>query len=58
MYLQQTLEAVGLPVELETVQQDALIDPSISGEYDMQAFRNYPGGDPDELYVWFKSARR
>jgi peptide/nickel transport system substrate-binding protein len=56
VYLQQTLEAVGLPVELETVQQDALIDRSISGEYDMQAFRNYPGGDPDELYVWFKSA--
>jgi len=55
VYLQQTLEAVGLPVELETVQQDALIDRSISGEYDMQAFRNYPGGDPDELYVWFKS---
>ncbi len=56
VYLQQTLEAVGLPVELETVQQDALIDRSISGEFDMQAFRNYPGGDPDELYVWFKSA--
>ncbi|QYG91143.1 ABC transporter substrate-binding protein [Iamia sp. SCSIO 61187] len=56
IYLQQTLEAVGLPVELETVQQDALIDRSISGEFDMQAFRNYPGGDPDELYVWFKSA--
>ncbi|HMJ75584.1 MAG TPA: ABC transporter substrate-binding protein [Iamia sp.] len=55
VYLQQTLEAVGLPIELETVQQDALIDRSISGEYDMQAFRNYPGGDPDELYVWFKS---
>jgi peptide/nickel transport system substrate-binding protein len=56
VYLQQTLGAVGLPIELETVQQDALIDRSISGEYDMQAFRNYPGGDPDELYVWFKSA--
>jgi peptide/nickel transport system substrate-binding protein len=55
VYLQQTLEAVGFPVELETVQQDALIDRSISGEYDMQAFRNYPGGDPDELYVWFQS---
>src|SRR5690606_8694303 len=36
VYLQQTLEAVGLPVELETVQQDALIDRSISGEFDMQ----------------------
>jgi peptide/nickel transport system substrate-binding protein len=47
---------VGFDIDLETVQQDALIDRSISGEFDMQAFRNYPGGDPDELYVWFQSA--
>ena len=57
-YVQQTLEAVGITVELETVQQDALIDNAISGEFDMQGFRNYPGGDPDELYDWFTAARR
>ncbi len=55
-YVQQALEEVGLEVEIENAQQSAIIDRAISGEYDMQAFRNYPGGDPDSLYVWFKSA--
>jgi peptide/nickel transport system substrate-binding protein len=55
-YVQQALEEVGLTVEIETAQQSAVIDRAISGEFDMQAFRNYPGGDPDLLYVWFKSA--
>jgi peptide/nickel transport system substrate-binding protein len=52
----QALAEVGLEVEIETAQQSAVIDRAISGEYDMEAFRNYPGGDPDLLYVWFKSA--
>ncbi|QYG91142.1 ABC transporter substrate-binding protein [Iamia sp. SCSIO 61187] len=56
IYIQQTLEEVGLTLEIETGQQSAVIDRAISGDYDMQAFRNYPGGDPDSLYVWFKSA--
>ncbi len=54
-YVQQALQEVGLEVEIETAQQSAVIDRAISGEYDMQAFRNYPGGDPDLLYNWFKS---
>jgi peptide/nickel transport system substrate-binding protein len=56
VYIQQTLEQIGITIEIETAQQSAVIDRAISGEYDMQAFRNYPGGDPDSLYVWFKSA--
>ncbi len=55
VYLQQSLEAIGVSMELATVQQDKLIDNAISGEYDIMGFRNYPGGDPDELYVWFQS---
>jgi len=55
-YIQQALGEVGLEVEIETAQQSAVIDRAISGEFDMQAFRNYPGGDPDLLYVWFKTA--
>ncbi|QYG92988.1 ABC transporter substrate-binding protein [Iamia sp. SCSIO 61187] len=54
LYLQQTFAEIGLEIDLQTVQQDALIDNAISGSYDMMGFRNYPGGDPDELYVWFK----
>ncbi len=55
VYLQQAYQAVGVNLELATVQQDKLIDNAISGEYDIMGFRNYPGGDPDSLYVWWKS---
>jgi peptide/nickel transport system substrate-binding protein len=54
LYIQQTLAEIGVEIELQTVQQDALIDNAIAGDYDIMGFRNYPGGDPDELYVWFK----
>jgi peptide/nickel transport system substrate-binding protein len=54
LYIQQTLAEIGVEIELQTVQQDALIDNAISGDFDIMGFRNYPGGDPDELYVWFK----
>ncbi len=54
-YLQQSFAEVGIDIDLATVQQDKQIDNAISGEYDMTGFRNYPGGDPDELMVWFKS---
>ncbi|CAN5722468.1 ABC transporter substrate-binding protein [soil metagenome] len=56
VYFQQTLKAAGLQVDIQTVQQDKLIDNAISGDYDFMGFRNYPGGDPDLLYVWFNSA--
>ncbi|WCO65060.1 ABC transporter substrate-binding protein [Iamia majanohamensis] len=55
VYLQQAYQAVGIDLQLATVQQDKLIDNAISGEYDIMGFRNYPGGDPDSLYVWWKS---
>ncbi len=55
VYLQQAVKAVGVQLDLATVQQDKLIDNAISGDYDIMGFRNYPGGDPDELYVWWKS---
>ena len=53
-YIQQQLRKIDLDIELDTVQQDALIDNAIQGNFDIMGFRNYPGGDPDELYVWFK----
>ena len=55
VYLQQAYQEVGIDLQLATVQQDKLIDNAISGDYDIMGFRNYPGGDPDELTVWFKS---
>jgi peptide/nickel transport system substrate-binding protein len=53
VYVQQTMQPIGIEVQLETVQQDQLIDNAISGDFDTMGFRNYPGGDPDELYNWF-----
>ena len=55
VYLQQAYEDIGVRMDIANLQQDKLIDNAISGDFDMQAFRNYPGGDPDELYVWWKS---
>ncbi|HEX7131576.1 MAG TPA: ABC transporter substrate-binding protein, partial [Iamia sp.] len=54
LYVQQAAAEIDVEIELQTVQQDALIDNAISGAFDIMGFRNYPGGDPDELYVWFK----
>ncbi|WCO66025.1 ABC transporter substrate-binding protein [Iamia majanohamensis] len=55
VYLQQAAADIGVTIDIATVQQDKLIDNAISGDYDIMGFRNYPGGDPDQLYVWFKS---
>lgn len=53
--LQTRVGAVGIEMTLANRDQAALINDSISKNYQMGTFRNYPGGDPDELYVWFHS---
>ena len=55
IFVQQELEALGLETRLTTVQQDTEIDTAIAGDFQINTWRNYPGGDPDELYVWFDS---
>ena len=55
VFFQQELSELGVKIDISTVQQDKLIDNAISGDYDLMGFRNYPGGDPDQLYVWFQS---
>jgi peptide/nickel transport system substrate-binding protein len=54
-YIQQELAEVGLEVEVEAGEQESTIDRLLAGEYDMQLFRGYPGGDPDLLSIWFTS---
>jgi peptide/nickel transport system substrate-binding protein len=54
LFLQQTLATIGVEVDIRTVQQDALVDAAIGGDYDLMSFVNYPGGDPDELAIWFR----
>ena len=39
-----------------TVDQSTQIDSAISGDFEAIGWRNHPGGDPDEQYVWWKSA--
>jgi peptide/nickel transport system substrate-binding protein len=45
---------VGITVNLPSpVDQATIINQAIGGEVDAFGWRNYPGGDPDLLYVWF-----
>jgi peptide/nickel transport system substrate-binding protein len=48
--------AVGIKVNLpQPVDQAAIINQAIGGQVDSFLWRNYPGADPDTLYVWFHS---
>jgi peptide/nickel transport system substrate-binding protein len=46
--------AVGMDVEIVTVDQSTQIDRAISGDYKAIGWRNHPGGDPDGQYVWWQ----
>jgi len=48
------LEQVGISVKLPSpVDQATIINQAIGGNVDAFAWRNYPGQDPDTMYVWF-----
>ncbi len=53
--VQERAEALGISVELNELDQAALINAAIGKSYQAMLFRNYPGGDPDQTYVWFYS---
>jgi peptide/nickel transport system substrate-binding protein len=53
--LKEQFEAVGMSVELVTVDQSTQIDNAISGDFQSIRWRNHPGGDPDTQYVWWRS---
>ena len=52
--VQQMGKAAGIDVTITALEQAALISTAISGKYQAMVFRNYPGGDPDANYVWWK----
>ncbi|MGB3412116.1 MAG: ABC transporter substrate-binding protein [Microthrixaceae bacterium] len=52
---QQMAEKANIKVTLTDMEQAALISTAISGDFDAMVFRNYPGGDPDSNYNWWKS---
>jgi peptide/nickel transport system substrate-binding protein len=51
--VKQYFEDAGMTVETTTLEQSALIQKAIEKSYQMVTFRNYPGLDPDNLYVWW-----
>jgi peptide/nickel transport system substrate-binding protein len=52
--VKRQLAAVGIDVTLAPpVDQATLISNAIGGTTDAFGWRNYPGQDPDTLYVWF-----
>jgi peptide/nickel transport system substrate-binding protein len=48
-------EAVGMSVEIVTLDQSAQIESAITGDFQALGWRNHPGGDPDLQYNWWKS---
>lgn len=52
-YARNAFEDVGMTVRITTLEQSALIQTAIEGGFQMITFRNYPGFDPDNLYVWW-----
>jgi peptide/nickel transport system substrate-binding protein len=53
---EQFWEDVGMDVTITTLEQSALIQTAIDGEFQGLTFRNYPGIDPDGMYVWWYGA--
>lgn len=53
--VQSRAEKSGVKVTIVERDQAALINDAIGKKYQAMLFRNYPGGDPDSLYVWFYS---
>jgi peptide/nickel transport system substrate-binding protein len=53
--LREALIAVGFDVDINNLDQAAGINAAIAKQYDVAFFRNYPGEDPDSLYVWWYS---
>jgi peptide/nickel transport system substrate-binding protein len=54
-FWQQAAEAAGMELEIVTVDQSTQIDTALNGNFEAIGWRNHPGGDPDEQYVWWKS---
>jgi peptide/nickel transport system substrate-binding protein len=50
------LAKVGIRVNIPTAtEQSQYINQAIAGNYQAILWRNFPGGDPDTLYVWWHS---
>ncbi len=55
-YVKEKVEAVGMSMEITAADQSTIIDRAIQGTFQAINWRNHPGGDPDQQYVWWKAA--
>jgi peptide/nickel transport system substrate-binding protein len=53
-FFQESARKFGVDIQLRTLEQSQLISTAISGDFEAMVFRNHPGGDPDQQYVWWK----
>lgn len=53
-FVQESARKFGVQINVRTLEQSQLITTAISGDFEAMVFRNHPGGDPDQQYVWWK----
>ena len=54
-YVQELGEKAGMKITTKTVEQAALINTALGGDWQAITWRNHPGGNPDGQYVWWHS---
>ncbi len=52
-FIQEQVEKAGFKVNLKTVEQAALVNSALGGDWNAMSFRNHPGGAPDLQYNWW-----
>ena len=55
---QSQLEAAGMNVTIDQVEQTQLINTALGGDFQAVLWRNHPGGDPGTQYVWWYSVTK
>jgi peptide/nickel transport system substrate-binding protein len=51
--IQERATKVGVAVKIKQEEQAQLINDAIGGSFQATTWRNHPGGDPDDQYVWW-----
>jgi peptide/nickel transport system substrate-binding protein len=52
-FIKSMFEAAGMKVTTYTVEQTQYINVAVARNFQMYGWRNFPGSDPDSLFVWW-----
>ena len=52
-FIEQMLKAAGMKVSSYTIEQTQLINTAVSRNFVLLDWQNFPGSDPDSLFVWW-----